>query len=330
MRQSPEPGRAPRSPRTSARARRSRPSDRLAAHLAQHLQIARHSLRQFLAAPLQSLATALVIAIALALPTGLYLGLTTVRQLADGLDAGNRITLYLPADTAPGTIEGLLDQLHNHAMVAETTYISPQQGLDEFKEHSGFGDVLELLERNPLPPVVVVTIQEPADPATLDALAGEVARWPGVELVRVDSQWLARLRALAGLGRQLTLMLAAGLALGVVLVVGNTIRLAIENRREEILVLKLVGGTDAFVRRPFLYLGFWHGLGGGLLAWLLTAAGRWWLQPAVDRLAALYQTHWPIAPVDAATLAVLASAGALLGAGGAWFAAGRQMKQIEP
>lgn len=330
MPKSPEPRRDRRRPRASAHAQRNRRSDRLAAHLDQHLRIARHSLRQLMVAPLQSLATALVIAIALALPTGLYLGLTTVRQLAGGLDAGNRITLYLHADTSQSTIEGLLDQLQSHAMVVETSYISPQQGLDEFKEHSGFGDVLELLDRNPLPPVVVVITPEMADPETLDALAAEVANWPDVELVRVDSQWLARLRALAELGRQLTLMLAVGLGLGVVLVVGNTIRLAIENRREEILVLKLVGGTDAFVRRPFLYLGFWHGLYGGLLAWLLIAAGRWWLQPAVDRLAALYQAHWPIAPVDATTLMVLASSGALLGAGGAWFAAGRQMKQIEP
>ena len=318
------------SPHAGARARRIDWRDRLAAHLDQHREVAAHSLRRFFATPLQNLATVLVIAIALALPTGLYLGVATVQQLAGGLDIGNRITLYLHPGTAPQAIEEVQRKLQRNPAVADTIYVSPEQGLAEFKTQSGFGDVLDLLEGNPLPPVILVTAGDDADPAALDALAAEVADWPEVEQARLDSQWLARVQAMAGLGRQLALTLAGALALGVLLIVGNTIRLAIENRREEILVLKLVGGTDSFVRRPFLYLGLWYGLCGGVCAWLLVATGRWWLQLPLDRLAALYQARWTIAPVGAETLVELAIGAALLGIAGARLAANRQMSSIAP
>lgn len=327
---SPDGGRGPAphpKPRPGARARRTRWRDRLGAHLDQHRQVAAHSLRRFFATPLQNLATVLVIAIALALPAGLYLLVATVQQLAGNLDSVNRVTLYLHADTALDAIAALREKLQRHPAVAATAYVSPAEGLAQFKAQSGFGDVLELLDGNPLPPVILVTANASADPA---ALAAEMGGWPEVDQARLDSQWLARVGAMAALGRRLALTLAAALALGVLLIVGNTIRLAIENRREEILVLKLVGGTDAFVRRPFLYLGFWYGLSGGVCAWLLVAAGRWWLQLPLDRLAALYQARWTIAPVGAMALLALAGVAAGLGIAGARLAASRQMRSIEP
>lgn len=327
---SPDGGRGPAphpKPRPGARARRTRWRDRLGAHLDQHRQVAAHSLRRFFATPLQNLATVLVIAIALALPAGLYLLVATVQQLAGNLDSVNRVTLYLHTDTALDAIAALREKLQRHPAVAATAYVSPAEGLAQFKAQSGFGDVLELLDGNPLPPVILVTANASADPA---ALAAEMGGWPEVDQARLDNQWLARVGAMAALGRRLALTLAAALALGVLLIVGNTIRLAIENRREEILVLKLVGGTDAFVRRPFLYLGFWYGLSGGVCAWLLVAAGRWWLQLPLDRLAALYQARWTIAPVGAMALLALAGVAAGLGIAGARLAASRQMRSIEP
>lgn len=310
-----------------ARARRSGWRDRLAAHGDQHRQVAAQSLRHFLAAPLQQLATVLMIAIALALPAALYLVVATFQQLAGNLDTGYQITLYLHPGTAPETVAALRTKLGDRPAVADTAYLSPEQGLAEFKAHSGFGDVLDLLEGNPLPPVILVTVKATADPA---ALATEAATWAEVENARLDSQWLERVRAMASLGRQLVVALGAALALGVLLIVGNTTRLAIENRREEILVLKLVGGTDAFVRRPFLYAGLWCGLSGGLLAWLLVSAGRWWLQRPLERLAVLYQAHWDMAAFGAVELLTLAGGAALLGIAGARFAASRQMAAIEP
>jgi cell division transport system permease protein len=319
-----------RGPQPGASARRRRFRDRFMADVRHHRETAARSLVRLAAAPVQSLMTLLVIAIALALPTALYLVVASVQQLAGGLDAGNRLTLYLHQDTAPKAIDGLLAQLRGHPRVNAVQFISAEQGLVEFKVNSGFGDVLDLLDRNPLPPVAIVTARDQPSATALTALADEFAKLPPVDEVQVDTQWVARVNAIAAIGRQAALALAAVLALGVLLIVGNTIRLAIENRREEILVVKLVGGTDAFARRPFLYMGFWYGLGGGILSWVMVVAGRWWLHFPVDRLAALYQSQWGLARLGVVELLVLATAAGALGAMGARLAAGRQIQAIEP
>ena len=319
-----------RTAQPGASARRLRLRDRFMAGVRHHRETAAQSFIRLAAAPVQSLMTVLVIAIALALPTGLYVVVASLQQLAGGLDAGNRLTLYLHQDTAPKAIDGLLAQLRGHPDVSAVQFISAEQGLVEFKASSGFGDALDLLDRNPLPPVVVVTARDQPSAAALTALADAFAKLPPVDEVQIDTQWVARVNAIAAIGRQAALALAAVLALGVLLAVGNTIRLAIENRREEILVVKLVGGTDAFARRPFLYMGFWYGLGGGILSWIMVAAGRWWLHYPVDRLAALYQSQWTLARLGLVELLVLAVAAGALGATGARLAAGRQMRAIEP
>jgi cell division transport system permease protein len=295
-----------------------------------HRETAAQSLIRLAAAPVQSLMTVLVIAIALALPTSLYLVVASLQQLAGGLDAGNRLTLYLHLDTAPKAMDGLLAQLREHAGVSAVQFISAEQGLTEFKASSGFGDVLDLLDHNPLPSVVVVTARDQPSAAALTTLADAFAKLPSVEAVQIDTQWVARANAIATIGRQAALALATVLALGVLLIVGNTIRLAIENCREEILVVKLVGGTDAFARRPFLYMGFWYGLGGGILSCIMVAAGRWWLHYPVDRLAALYQSQWGLARLGVVESFALVIAAGALGALGARLAAGLQMRAIEP
>ncbi len=304
--------------------------DRLAAVADQHGDVAAQSLTRLRADPLQSLGAMLVIAVALALPATLYLAVESFQRVAGGLDTGNRMTLYLRTDLSEPAAQEVRRRLASKPDIAATTYVSPAQGLAEFKRHSGFGDVLDLLEGNPLPPVIQAELHGRPPPEAMQALAAELSGWDGVAEVQLDTQWLARVAAIADLGRQLALVLGVALALGVLLIVGNTIRLAIENRREEILVLKLVGGTDAFVRRPFLYMGLWFGLGGGVLAWLMVAGGRWWLQYPVERLAALYQAQWSLAPLGGVALVVLAGLGGALGALGARFAAGRQMRAIEP
>jgi cell division transport system permease protein len=313
-----------------ASARRLRRRDRIAAGLRHHRETAAHSLAQLAATPVQSLMTLLVIAIALALPTALYLVVASVQQLAGGLDAGNRMTLYLKRDTDPKSIDGLLAQLRQHPGVTGVEFISADQGLAEFKARSGFGDALDLLDHNPLPPVAVVTASDVPDAAALGVLAEQLGKLSAVDEVQVDTRWIARVNAIVAIGRQSALALAAVLALGVLLVIGNTIRLAIENRREEILVVKLVGGTDAFARRPFLWMGFWYGLGGGLLAWVLVAAGRWWLHFPVARLAALYQSQWQLTRLGPGELLVLAAGAGILGALGARLAAERQIRGIDP
>ncbi|MGE3969833.1 MAG: permease-like cell division protein FtsX [Porticoccaceae bacterium] len=326
----PAPQSGIRTPRPGASARRLSLGDRFVASARHHRETAAQSLIRLAAAPVQSLMTVLVIAIALTLPTSLYLVVASVQQLAGGLDAGNRLTLYLHLDAAPRAIDELLAQLRGHAGVNAVQFISAEQGLTEFKASSGFGDALDLLDHNPLPPVVVVTARDQSSAVALTSLADELAKLPLVEAVQIDAQWVARANAIATIGRQAALALATVLALGVLLIVGNTIRLAIENCREEILVVKLVGGTDAFARRPFLYMGFWYGLSGGILSCIMVAAGRWWLHYPVDRLAALYQSQWGLARLGAVESLALAVAAGALGAIGARLAASLQMRAIEP
>ena len=139
---------------------------------------------------------------------------------------------------------------------------------------SGLGDALAQLDENPLPHVLVLEFdQATVSPEQLSATADELQQLPLVDSVRLDMQWVQRLHAILEMGRRVAFALGIALALGVLLVIGNTIRLAVENRRDEIVVVKLVGGTNGYVRRPFLYTGLWYGVAGGLLAWLLVCAG---------------------------------------------------------
>jgi cell division transport system permease protein len=153
---------------------------------------------------------------------------------------------------------------------------------------------------------------------------------PEVELAQMDLQWVQRLYSLLAVGQRVTLALALLLGLGVLLVTGNTIRLAIENRRDEILVIKLVGGTDAYVRRPFLYTGLWYGLGGSIVAGLLLSLVMLWLDGPVGLLAALYQSRFELHGLGFAGTLMLALAGALLGLAGAWLAVARHLGAIVP
>jgi len=148
--------------------------------------------------------------------------------------------------------------------------------------------------------------------------------------VQLDMKWLQRMQQILDIGRQITVLLGGALSLGVLLVVGNTIRLAIENRREEILVVKLVGGTNGFVRRPFLYTGLWYGVFGGLIAWLGVVIAQFWLGATVTRLAALYQSDFALKNIGLDGMLVLIALGGILGLVGAALAVGRHIAQLEP
>lgn len=303
---------------------------RLAAGLRHHRESAAQSFTRLLLEPLQSVMTALVIGIALGLPAALYVLVGSAQQMGADLDASTRITVFLHRDTSPGVIETLRSKLSADPGIASLEYIPAEIALADFKAHSGFGDVLDLLEENPLPPVLLVN---PAGEPNAEQIATLVMRLeadPRVDAAQMDMLWLERLNAILAMGRQVAFVLAAVLGLGVLLIIGNTIRLAIESRREEILVVKLVGGTDAFVRRPFLYNGLWYGVSGGILSWVMVALGCWWLNLSVERLAELYQSQLALVSPGIIELGVLVSAGGLLGVLGAWLAVGRHVAAIEP
>lgn len=325
----PAPARKDSAP--GARLRKQSFRDRLASYRSHHRQVGMDSFKRMLRRPATTLMTWLVIAIALALPTGLHVGLNNVNALSGGWEGAARLSLFLKKGLADGDAQALAGQLSSVEGVAKVDYISPEVALDEFRQASGFGKVLDELDGNPLPGLLVVTpLHTHSSAEAVVALEAQFKSLPEVDLIKLDMEWIQRLNSITELLARMTLALAAMLGLGVLLIVGNTIKLAIEGRRDEILVVKLVGGTNAFVRRPFLYTGLWYGLGGGVVAWILVQAGLIWLSGPVSRLSALYGSEFSLLGLGFIDSLLLWLFGALLGLGGAWLVVGRELRAIEP
>ena len=296
-----------------------------------HKLSALDSLERMLKSPTSSLMTWLVIGIALALPVGLGVAMENAREVSVSWDSPAQISLFLRAEVSLEAAEQLRARLEGRGDVGSARLIARDKALEEFRQLSGFRDVLRHLDENPLPNLVVVTpgaeqLTAPAAAALQEALQAE----PGVDQAVLDMEWVQRLNALMRLVQRAVWVLGAILALGVLLVIGNTIRLAIENRRDEILVVKLVGGSNAFVRRPFLYTGFWYGLGGALLAWAVVGAALWWLRGPMATLALLYQSEFSLQGLGLNGGLRLLALGGLLGLLGAWLAVARHLSAIEP
>lgn len=306
-------------------------ADRLDAWRSHHGLVATESLRRLLRAPGASLLTWMVIGIALALPASLFVALGNMQQLTAGWDGAARVSLFLEDSVNEEAGRRLGQQLARREDVAQSVYVSRQAALEEFSQLSGFGALLSELPENPLPAVVVLQPSLGASSvAAMEQLLLQLGQLPGVELAQMDMKWVQRLYSLMALGKRISLALAFLLGLGVLLVTGNTIRLAIENRRDEIVVTKLVGGTDAYVRRPFLYTGLWYGLGGSIVAWLLLTLLLWWLDDPVGILADLYDSSFELQGLGVSGSLSLALAGIVLGLAGAWLAVTRHLGAIEP
>ena len=273
--------------------------------------------------------TWLVIGIALALPLILYVMLSNVSMVSGEWGGKPRVNLYLAQDLNAPVARALATEISQEPGVEAVVFISSEEALKDFQHRSGFGDVLSTLDRNPLPHVIEVVPQEP-DAVLLQQM---MARWEvrsEVDRVSVDLAWLERLFALLSFAERLVLALALVLATGVMLVMGNTIRLAIENRRQEIVIIKLVGGTDAFVRRPFLYLGFWYGFGGAVTALLLVQASLLFLAGPVETLAQSYRDDFALTGLGLAGNLLVLAGGSLLGIIGALLSVSRHLREIEP
>ncbi|MDQ2076669.1 permease-like cell division protein FtsX [Marinimicrobium sp. ABcell2] len=310
---------------------RAKVSDRLDSWVGHHSTTAAESLARLLRTPLQSLLTWLVVAVAVALPAALYVALSNVQNLGYSWQESSQLSVFVQRDARPDAISALQTRILERPDVLSVEHIPPDAALEEFKRYSGLGRVVEGLERNPLPDVLLVFPAEAGiTPEGLEALQQELESEALIAEARVDMAWVTRLQQLMRLGQRLVLALAGLLALGVLLAIGNTIRLAIENRRDEILVVKLVGGTDAFVRRPFLYTGLWYGMGGGLLALLLVGLGLWWLSGPVAHLADLYQSQFRLQGLGWTHSVQLVLLSGLLGLLGSWLAVARHLSAIEP
>jgi cell division transport system permease protein len=307
-------------------------ADRWRGYKSHHRDTIRISLLKMMREPVQTLMTVAVIAIALALPTALYLMVENIQRMGSKFESSAQITIYVQKGAKPEAIEKLQDKLENLAAVDSVSYISAEQALLEFKALSGFGSALRYLEDNPLPAVFLVQpiVSEPIDLAQTKSLIASIADLPGVEDVQIDMQWLQRLHSLTEVGHKVVLALGATLGLGVLLVIGNTIRLAIQSRRDEIIVVKLVGGTNAYVRRPFLYNGVLLGLFGALTASIMLYGSVVWISSSIANLADLYQSQYRLAGLGFLRFLMLMCLGGLFGLAGAWIAVSKHLKDIEP
>jgi len=304
--------------------------DRLRSWRQHHGTSAADSLRRLLKSPLTSLMIWSTIGIAMALPLGLALALDNARAVSGDWDGSARFSLFLRAGMSLEAAERLRRGLDAREDIAATRLVPRREALREFRQLSGFDDVLSDPDDNPLPHLILATPTRETDADAAAALKRRFEDLPEVDRAVLDTVWLQRLDALMQLGRRLVLVLTAVLALGVLLVVGNTIRLAVESRRDEIVVIKLVGGSDAFVRRPFLYTGLWYGLGGAALSWLTVSLALWGLREPLSTLALLYQSDFRPHGLSLEGGARLLLLGALLGLLGARLAVGRHLSAIKP
>jgi cell division transport system permease protein len=296
-----------------------------------HLQALLGALGRLARSPLATLLTLLVIALALALPAALKLFVANAQTATGNFASAVDVSVFLKTDVPLVKAQQLAQNARARNDVASVTLIPADKGLEDFRTYSGFGDALAALKENPLPHVLHVRPRATASStAALESLRRYFVAWPEVELVQVDSEWVMRFNAILEVLQRVLLIAAALLGVGVLAVIGNTIRLEIQGRRAEIEVTKLVGGSNAFVRRPFLYTGVLYGLGGALLAWGILALVLLILHDPVATLAKLYGSRFELQGLAPEDVAVLLGSGFVLGWLGAWISAARHLRSIEP
>ncbi|MEO8164195.1 MAG: permease-like cell division protein FtsX [Betaproteobacteria bacterium] len=294
-----------------------------------HLDTLRESLSRLLGQPVASALNVIVIGIALSLPAGFYLGLNNLQTFSRQLSSDPQVSIFMAIDAGADDVATVEQRLKSNAQIGRVEFIPRDQALARLKRSAGLADVLANLGRNPLPDAFVVTARS-NNPATLEALHDQARTWPKVEHVQVDAAWARRLDAALNVGRMLVTLLAILLAIALVAVTFNTIRLQILTRRDEIEVSKLIGATNPFIRRPFLYFGALQGLAGGLAAWLIVTVAVLVLNMQLAELSGLYNSMFRLEPPDSTYVGVLLGFSAMLGWLGAWLSVSRHLWQIDP
>ena len=294
-----------------------------------HFDTLRESLVRLARQPFATGLNVIVIGIALSLPVGFYLGIDNLQAFSRQLSSDPQVSIFMAMDAGQADVSAVERRLRAHPEVGRVDFIAREQALARLKRSAGLADVLADLERNPLPDAFVVTARS-NDPATLEALREQAARWPKVEHVQLDAEWARRLDAALGVGRLLVTLLAALLALALVAVTFNTIRLQILTQREEIEVAKLIGATHRFIRRPFLYIGALQGLAGGVVAWAIVAVSIQVLNNGIADLTRLYTINLQLNQLNHSDSLSLMLFSAWLGWLGAWMSVSRHFHQIEP
>jgi cell division transport system permease protein len=299
--------------------------------LAYHLQAALTSFNSLYTKPLATMMTVLVIAITLVLPALFWVLSDNMHQLTIKWQHGGHISLYLKSPLSTADEAALLLRVQKTAGVGDATLKSSAEGLAELQKQEGMQDVMRDLPENPLPSVIEVTpVFDVNTPIKLEHLNAQLKAYPQVEQAKLDIQWINRLQAVLGFIDSLAQGLMILLALAVILIIGNTLRLAIHNRHEEIQVLKLVGAKDSFIIRPFLYSGVLYGLIGAIFAVLLVNIFMLSLTLVVNQLAAAYEMHYSLVGLSIRQISLLVLSAIILGWLGACLSVKKQLASIEP
>lgn len=296
-----------------------------------NLRQAISSLGELTRAPFASLMTIAVLGLSITLPAALYVLVKNLDRVSSDWQQSSEVSVFLKENIAQQDIDQLIKRLKTWPEIERLEYISSEKALDEFTQTSGFGDALQYLESNPLPNVILVyPTSRHAQPSSARELLDRLLREREVELGKLDIEWLERLHAIVAIAKELVTLIAVLLFVSVILTVGNTIRLNIYNKRDEILVMKLVGATDGFIQRPFMYTGFWYGLLGGLMAWITVALLLWWMGSSIDRVINLYNQSFQLRGLDFPILVNMLAISVGLGLLGSYLSVKRYVAQIEP
>lgn len=306
-------------------------ANRIRSWRSHHRLVASQSIRRLIATPVSSMMTILVLAVAITLPAALNIAISNVAQLTGQANDNVQMSLYLQNDISDKKARKITADVSRWDSVSGTRYISPQEAKASFNDMEGFAGIIDSLPKNPLPGVIVLTVSEHS--LSSEKLINLKKKAMGIKEVasaKIDLEWLQKIHAILGLAQQVAAVLTILLSIGVMLVVGNTIKLSIDNRREEIIVTKLVGATNAFVRRPFLYMGLWFGIGGALIALALISLCKYALTSALESLSLAYGGEIVLSGLGFTNSLVLLVLAALLGWLGAWLAASQHIRALEP
>lgn len=281
--------------------------------------------------PLATLTTAAVLGIALAMPTGLQILASDLEKVGGNWQGNSSLSVFFKTGIPEKQTELFAEKIRQRDGIYKAQLISADEALVEFQQLSGFDEALNLLPENPLPAVLLVqpdqTLNQQQD---IENLITEIETEPMIELVQLDMEWLQRLSAITHFIHRGVIVLGILLGIGVILIIGNTIRLEIQNRHDEIRICKLIGATDAFIRRPFLYTGAWYGLFGGIIAWWMVTVSLLLIQEPLEQLAGLYEYSTQFSALSFIEVIALLVISTTLGLSGSWLAVHQNLKQIQP
>jgi len=293
--------------------------DKLNAYRDLHAHAFFSSLGRLVASPFTSIMTIAVLAIAISLASGFYILVNNLQQLTGNLETSNQISLFLRDDVSEMHANKLANNVRENVNIKEVKLITREQALAEFKSYSGFGAVIDRLEENPLPIVIQVLAKNTLDDKQeLASLFKSFQQYPEVDFAQMDIQWLERLQSIVSLARLFASLVNILLAAAVLFIIGNTVRLELHARREEVVIAKLVGATNSFIYRPFLYTGFWIGFISGVSAWFIGTTLMLILRQSVETLSDLYRGGLHLVFLSFPETMAMIFIASLLGIFGSW------------